>query len=315
MGSRLGFFKWMYSYLRDNSIDVMHAHFEPAAMLSLAAARLARTPVVFCTVHSGVKAFFGSQKVPFQVQLKIRVRDTLAMRIFAVSDCTRKEYADLGSRKIRLHYLGVPDKPPGRPAEQVRSELGLSQDDRVLICVAWHHPVKGIDVLLVSMADLVQRHVNLKLVQIGSGHPHETEKLKKLCSELSISDHVIWTGLRNDVPDLLGIGEIYVQPSRSEGLPLSICEAMNASLPVVASRTDGTPEAVVNGSTGILVTPEATAELTAAVDSWLCSEELRMRMGQNGRCRAQDRFDLHRQCVRMFRRYEKAYELVMRRRK
>ena len=314
IGNRLGFLKWMVSYLKDNRIDVMHSHFEPASMLSLAAARWARTPVAFCTVHTGLGGYIAGGGIPLRVRFNARVRSLLAMRIFAVADSTRKEFASLGSRKVRLHYLGVVHNPPSREPQEIRRELGLGADDRVLVCVARHDPVKGLDVLLRSLADLVKRHENLKLVQIGSGVPDETQKLKKLCAELSMDDHLIWTGIRNDVPDLLSIGDIYVQSSRSEGLPLGICEAMSLGLPVVASRTDGTPEAVVDHSTGILVTPEATAELTEAIDSLLCGEQMRRQMGDNGRRRAQERFDLRRQSLRMIRKYEKAYDLVKRHR-
>jgi glycosyltransferase involved in cell wall biosynthesis len=99
-------------------------------------------------------------------------------------------------------------------------------------------------------------------------------------------------GDRRDVASLLARSDVFVLASRSEGLPLSILEAMAAGLPVVASRVGGVPELVVDGQTGLLV-PAGDPERLAGAVGWLLADAaLRRRLGEAGRARVREHFDL-----------------------
>jgi glycosyltransferase involved in cell wall biosynthesis len=95
-----------------------------------------------------------------------------------------------------------------------------------------------------------------------------------------------------DVPALLASADVFVLSSLSEGMPISILEAMAAGLPVVATAVGGVPELVVDGETGLLVPPGNAEALEAAVRKVVEDGALRRRMGVAGRRRALDRFDL-----------------------
>ena len=95
-----------------------------------------------------------------------------------------------------------------------------------------------------------------------------------------------------DVADLLARADVFVLSSTSEGLPLSILEAMAAALPVVASSVGGVPEAVEDGETGLLVPPRDPVRLAAALERLLVDPALRRRLGANGRARVLERFGL-----------------------
>jgi glycosyltransferase involved in cell wall biosynthesis len=101
-------------------------------------------------------------------------------------------------------------------------------------------------------------------------------------------------GERDDVPELLAAADLFVLSSRSEGLPLSVIEAMAAGLPVVASAVGGIPELVVDGETGVLVPPGDARALASALRRLLADPQLRRQMGDAGRLRAQQLFDLPR---------------------
>ena len=105
--------------------------------------------------------------------------------------------------------------------------------------------------------------------------------------------------------------DLFVLPSLYEGMPLSILEAMGAGLPVVATAVDGTPEAVVDGETGILVPPADPAALAAAVVRLLTDPALAETMGRNGRARAQAQFSE----TAMMDRLEQAYRTFLGRRR
>jgi glycosyltransferase involved in cell wall biosynthesis len=315
VGRNVGFLKECYKYIRRNSIDVVHAHFEPAGLLSLIAAHLAKVPLVLYTVHSALGAQITYDQLSFSTKTYMKLRRCLAKRIYAVSNMIKKQVGDprIYGRKARLHYLGVPIDPPARSAEQVRLGIGLKPEDFALICIAHHTPVKGLDVLLAGLALLKQTHPNLRLLQIGtSPDPEDTRRHKQLAESLGLAGFVIWAGARNDVSDLLQAGQIYVQPSRSEGLGLAICEAMSAGLPVVACNVGGIPEAVVDGQTGILIEPESPQQLADAIERLIADGPLRLRMGQAGKERIAEHFDMRRQVARMMRNYERMYSHLRR---
>jgi glycosyltransferase involved in cell wall biosynthesis len=101
-------------------------------------------------------------------------------------------------------------------------------------------------------------------------------------------------GERDDVPALLARADLFVLSSRSEGMPISVLEAMAAGLPVVASAVGGIPEIVIDGETGILVPPGNVEALAAALSALLADPEERRRLGEAGRRRAGALFDLPR---------------------
>ena len=109
---------------------------------------------------------------------------------------------------------------------------------------------------------------------------------------LGLQSVVRLAGERDDVGELLAKADLFVLSSRSEGLPLSILEAMATGLPVVASRVGGVPELVVDGETGLLVPPGDPHALAAAIERLLDDPALRRRLGTAGRTRVSEHFDL-----------------------
>ena len=127
-------------------------------------------------------------------------------------------------------------------------------------------------------------------VVVGDGpdRPAVEEEVRRLGLERAVE----LVGERDDVPELLATADLFVLSSRSEGLPLSILEAMAAGLPVVASRVGGIPEVVVDGETGLLVPPGDPQRLADAVERLLADPSLRRRLGEAGRRRVAEHFDL-----------------------
>jgi glycosyltransferase involved in cell wall biosynthesis len=117
------------------------------------------------------------------------------------------------------------------------------------------------------------------------------DALERQASQLGVRDRVRFLGRRDDVPALLAAADALVLPSWQEGLPLVVLEAMAAGVPVVATSVGGTPEAVVDGETGLLVPPRDVPALTAAIDTLLDDPERARRLGEAGRRRVRERFD------------------------
>jgi glycosyltransferase involved in cell wall biosynthesis len=132
------------------------------------------------------------------------------------------------------------------------------------------------------------------LVVGGDPFGRGREQLVALAEELEIDHRTHFLGIRDDVPDLLGAADLFVLPSRWEGLGLVFLEAMAVGLPVVATRISAVPEVVQDGETGWLVPAGDPASLATALLTALDDPAERRRRGAAGRVRLEQRFGLER---------------------
>jgi glycosyltransferase involved in cell wall biosynthesis len=202
-----------------------------------------------------------------------------------------------------------PDRPP--PSEMRRS-LGFPEEALVLVTVARLQPQKGHRVLLDALVTVRREFPLVRLVCVGDG-PLRSE-LERRVSELGLQDTVRFVGDRRDVPDWLALAELSVLPSFFEGLPLVAIESLAAGRPVVATAVDGTPEAVVDGVTGLTVPSGNAGRLAEAICRLLRDPDLRRRLGATGRRLAEERFDREHQLSEIQALYTKAWNARTRRR-
>lgn len=190
-----------------------------------------------------------------------------------------EERSGLRPASVTTIYHGVPDV--GRAEVQ-------RPDEPTLLTVARHDPVKGIDVLLDAMA-LVGPPT--RLVLIGDGP--EGPALRTRCTELGLDDRVEFRDLPWDVraADQMWAFDALVLPSRLEGFPVTIAEAMLAGLPIVATDVGSVREAVTD-ETGWVVPPEDPAALAAAIDELVADPEAARRKGARAREVAERRFTI-----------------------
>ena len=186
------------------------------------------------------------------------------------------------------------------------SKYTLAVDKIKIANVAYHNPVKGVDILLKAIDILVHKKqiANFQIVQIGGGqNPEQTETLHQLEAQLHISDYIRWIGVIDTVPELLSACDIYCQPSRSEGIPLSIMEASLANIPTIGTRVGGIVESVRNGVTGILIDKENPQQLAEAMEYLINSESLRIQMGNAAGNHARQKFQLKSNVTNLLRHY------------
>ena len=153
------------------------------------------------------------------------------------------------------------------------------------------YPVKGHRYLLDAAPRILARCPSTVFVFAGRGDCEAD--LREQARHLGIATRVRFLGLRRDVPALLSTGDVFVQPSLSEGLSIAILEAMAAAKPVVTTRVGGNPELVADGETGLLVEPKDAGALAAAVIRVLTDAAEARRLGGQ-RTRAGQELLLHR---------------------
>ncbi len=154
----------------------------------------------------------------------------------------------------------------------------------VIGCVGRLDAMKGQDVLIRAMAELE----GVRVVILGEGG--QRAELSKLAADLGVSDRLSLPGWVDNPRTYLPQFDIFAMPSRSEGFPLAIVEAMLAGLPVVATRVGSVAEAVIDGETGLLVNKDDIDGLVAALRRLRDNPALRRQLGQRGREVAQRHF-------------------------
>lgn len=214
----------------------------------------------------------------------------------------------IAENRISIVYSGI-DATPFSITKQgmLRSELGIPPGALLMTCVASLRPAKGHKALFEALPAL-QSTRSLHLILVGDVLASDT--LSRSDYEALVPDSnctVHFLSHRNDIPAILVDSDIAVLPSRWEGLPGFLMEAMAAGLPVVATDVGGVPELVVNGATGLLVPTDDSAELAAALNTMLNSPDLRAQMGAAGQTRIQRLFSLEQSVLNL----EKVYQAVV----
>jgi glycosyltransferase involved in cell wall biosynthesis len=225
-------------------------------------------------------------------------------RVFAVSAELKTHLVaeGLAAKSIGVIYNGI--DPAGGPSvadrARIRQMLGVGDDVLTIGTVARLDPVKDLGTLIESVSHLAAER-RVRLVIIGDGT--ELPRLKQIAAARGVSNDVTFAGHRDDARRWLAGFDVFANSSTSEGVSLTILEAMAAGLPVVATAVGGTPE-VVDASSGCLVAPRDAVALAGAIRSLARDPARRAALGHAGRRRVETHFTLD----RMVEDYRRVYE-------
>jgi glycosyltransferase involved in cell wall biosynthesis len=267
--------------LREVPADVFHIHvgtgrenFDGAR-----AARWAGVGAVVQTLHLPWQMGSRKHRVPFFAAIEP------VDRLIAVSDRQRETYERIGvpADLFRTVPNGIRERGPGAGRAAARRALGLDETQPVVLTVGRLMVQKGHRCLVSAVPELAARFPDVAVVVLGHGALHE--QLRRQAAELGVGDRVHLPGFRADARMLLDAADVFVLPSRQEAMPLAALEAMDAGLPVVATRVFGSAEVVADGVTGTLVPRDDPAALARAVGELLDDADRREQYGQAGRQR------------------------------
>jgi glycosyltransferase involved in cell wall biosynthesis len=291
--------------IRDNQYDLVHVHTPIAAVLGRIAAKIAGVKAIVYTSH-GLP--FHDLSSPFQYQFYSTVEKLTA----SITDLILSQnHEDIATAiKIRmcppekLGYLGNGIdinrfRPNINPSQQtkLRESLGIPQSaDLIIGTIGRLTRKKGSGYLVEAAAKLISQFPNLHVLVIGGQlnsdpEPFQTELIARIRT-LGLENNVTLTGVRDDIPELLHLVDIFTLPTYThEGLPRSILEAMAMELPVVATNIRGCREAVVDGKTGFIVPPQDSDSLAESLRKLLLNIELRQAYGKAGRQRVETEYN------------------------
>jgi glycosyltransferase involved in cell wall biosynthesis len=260
---------------------IVHANSSKAGILGRAAARIAGVPVRIFTVHGWAFAQYHGVASALYLWLDRLVRP-FTTHFICVSESTRD--AGIAARTCATHNSSV---IPNAVDVAATPRASLAGDPPRVVSVGRLKEPKDF-VGLVRALSIADAPYRAAIVGEGPDRPTVEEAIHRYAS----SEHIALLGERSDVAEQLAQSDVFVLASRSEGMPLSVLEAMAAGLPVVASSVGGVPELVVAGETGLLVPPGDIDALADALRAILTNVGLRRAMGNAGRARAQHLFDL-----------------------
>jgi glycosyltransferase involved in cell wall biosynthesis len=182
-----------------------------------------------------------------------------------------------------------------------KKKVGLDDGRRYVIHVARHHPVKDQATLIRAFALVASSKADVDLLLVGDGSLRS--ELENLAIELRIVNRVKFLGIRTNIPELMRAADVFALTSLSEAASLTLLEAMGSGLPVVATAVGGNPEIVRHEREGLLFARGDPAGCAAALRRLLGDEVLARRLGDAGRARVQESYQLSRTVERYFQLY------------
>lgn len=289
-GLRPGLILRLARYLRQARPDVVHTHNSAALFYGVIAAKLARVPNLVHTRHGRSFARSG--------------RQTLALKLLA------RRVDHFVSVSADSHQLSLSQGVSQAGACTILNGVDLTrfsytqpQSPGAAVVVARLCPEKDLGSLLQAIKLLSRMLPGPRpLLQIVGDGP-ERGPLEQFTRELGLATAVTFVGERHDIPEQLASASMFVLSSLTEGVSLTLLEAMARGLPVIATRVGGNPEVVVHGTTGLLVPPSDPSALAEAMLRLHRQPDLAREMGLQGRMRVEQMYSI----VNMVEAYERLY--------
>ena len=250
--------KWktVRNFIREQQVDLIHAHGTRANSNVLWAAKSLGIPVIY-TVHGW--SFHPDQR---SFVRKIRIlgeryltdRSDVNISVSASNQQTGKENLGRFTSVVINNGIDLQKFDPTRAYKDIRSQLGIAANDLLVLFIARFTAHKQPLALIKAFAQAAAQLPHLHLLLVGDGD--QKEEAVRLIDQLQLQDRITLEKFRQDVPDVLAAADIFVLPSLWEGLPIGLLEAMAMGKAIIASRVDGTKEIIEHGVNGWLVDTE-----------------------------------------------------------
>lgn len=283
--------------LRRGRFDVVHTHNPKPGVLGRVAARLVGVPIVVNTVHG----YWAAPDDPPRRRIPVMAIERIAAR-FSDAELFQSE-EDLAwagrlslAPRGHLHHLGngtdltTFDPSLASRSHELRRELGIPEDALVVGTVGRLVAEKGYHEFVHAAQAIRAVRDDVVFLAVGPFDPDKDDALSDADRDVARS-HVLFTGFRDDVRDLMGLMDVFVLASWREGMPRSAIEAAAMGRAMVLTDIRGCREVARDGIEALLVPPRDRDRLTEVIRSLLDDAQLRERLAGNARARALERFD------------------------
>jgi len=269
----------LWGLLKRERFDVVETFTHDSNLLGLPLAWLARVPVRIATHRGKIEAFPRWRQVLHGVLINTGIAHTL----IAVSEQTGQQAMQEGIWESRITVIPNAVKPLDTSSvdrNAIRKNLGLKKDEIFLLSIGRLTYQKGHEFLVQAMSKVASSFPNVKAGICGDGPLRG--QLETQIIRAGLSNHVKLLGAWEDVSPLLASTEIFILPSRWEGLSRALMEAMATGLPVIATQVDGIQDLLTDGVNGLLIPPEDAEALGNSILQLIDDIEMRKRIGAAG---------------------------------
>jgi glycosyltransferase involved in cell wall biosynthesis len=283
----------LWKLLCCEKFDVIETFTHDSNMLALPLAWMARIPVRIATHHGIIE---GIPRWREKIHAWM-INNNIAHHIVAVSAMTRQKLLEEGVKAERIIVIqnGIASTPlEGVNKLEVRKEAGMREDDLVMLAVGRLVYSKAHEILIAAMPAVLKEFPTAKVGICGDGVLRAD--LEAQIRSLGLSDSVRLLGESDHVAKFLASSDVFVLPSRWEGLPMALLEAMMAGLPIIATKVEGVEEVIVQGEHGLLVPIENPDALADAIIQLLADPQLRHKMGAAAKKQVLEWYTTDRMC-------------------
>lgn len=269
---------------RREKINVVHTHNLGPLFYGTLAARLSRVPVVINTRHGR------------EAKVSLKLLWAMNDNIVAISHDARRrllKFNRINEERIKVIYNGIDIKKFSEiNSAQNKKIFNFDSSALVIGTIARLAPEKDQFTLIDAFSEVSQKLDNTRLIIVGDGTLRK--ELESYCRKRNLANKILFLGFRQDIPKILSIFDVFVLSSITEGISLTLLEAMAASRPIVATNVGGNPEIIDNGVTGFLVPPKSPDRMAEAIIKILSDKELAGKMKLAGYKRVKEKFSLDR---------------------
>lgn len=289
----------LYRVLKKIKPDIVHCHGTRPIFIGTVAARIAGIRNILVTIHNSYKLMTYDNNANINYKLLIiskiihAIGFSLSRYVIVVSKKLSEELEDAFryfpflwknfSSKIRIVHNGI-------DIDKFRNSITKDKNNnlKVIGTVGRLDPMKGVKNLLLATKELLDNGYAFEVLIVGDGRYRN--ELLKLSETLGINKRVYFLGYKEEPAEFYNMMDIFVLPSLSEGFGLVNLEAMASGIPVITTDVGCASEAVINLANGIIVPPGDVTSLSNAMRFLLDNDDIRLRMGAEGRKTVESRF-------------------------
>jgi glycosyltransferase involved in cell wall biosynthesis len=300
--------------IKKNEIEIVHGQGTRAEFYARVASKLAGTPKYVSTIAMPVEGFDVGTVRKKIYSLFDRFSERFVDRFLVVSHALRetmiKDHGIPADKIIRIyngievdHYL--PQDQNGS-RERIRREFDVGEDTTLIGAVGRLVWQKGFEYFVKASPKISTKFSRTKILLVGDGPLRD--ELEALAAELKMKEHIIFTGFRSDIRDILSAIDVLVVPSLLEGFPMITLEGMAMAKPIIATGIDGIKEQIVDGESGILIPPRDPDAIAEAILQLSTDKKLAQNLGLEGRRRVENEFTVERMVSETEKVYQSLYE-------
>jgi len=292
----------LISIFKKEKPQILHSFLFHSIFLGRIVGKTCKVPIIISSIHSEYIGGFLRNRL---LQITDSLDDVVTIVSQKASETMLKSKT-VSSNKLLVIYNGIDlnkfifqDK---KAREEIRKELNLKKDDKVLISIGRLFEAKGYPYLIEAIKILKSKYPDIKLLIIGEGE--EKNKLETQIRGLNLEKNIFLLGRKENVSNYLNASDIFVLASLWEGFGLAIVEAMACGLPVITTNVGGIPEIIKDKISGLLVNPKDFKILAQKIDYLLnLDADSKERFALKGRKIVEQKFPLE----KMMTKYEELY--------